>query len=246
MGATGSRGCQQKWVPQCCHQSQCCERWVAPKAEYCEQEKYPQVHSQQALLDPDDIYAKPPKWMKKHSFLERENSETRLRQHGESFNPWNVPMQLPGTENGLRRPRDGQGLKTDFQSLIDVDGDGVECGELLSAVFMMPPSTDSMDAPSTGGQLLYRDPTSYNGPQGSAVEESLREDMRELKEHVDRVHSEVMSYQKDLEKPDSEDTRVYLQTKAASLAVTAVRLAGDCASNGDKETSIQLRVVHHL
>eukprot|EP00746_Dinoflagellata_sp_MGD_P148763 gnl/MRDRNA2_/MRDRNA2_80928_c0_seq1.p1 gnl/MRDRNA2_/MRDRNA2_80928_c0~~gnl/MRDRNA2_/MRDRNA2_80928_c0_seq1.p1 ORF type:complete len:252 (+),score=44.95 gnl/MRDRNA2_/MRDRNA2_80928_c0_seq1:138-893(+) len=251
MGATGSGSCQQKCVPPCC------ERWVAPKAEYCELEKYPHVNSQHVLPDAYDIYVKPSKLRpgpappiaentEKHSLMERENTETRLtREHGEKHS-WTVPIQFPGTEHGLKRPRDGQDLKTDFQSLIDVDGDGVEVGELLSAVLMMPPSADSMDAPSAGGQLLYRDPNLYHGPQGSAVEVSLREDMRELKEHVDRVHSEVTSYRKDLEKGGGRDTQVYLQTEAASLAVSAARLAADCMSDADKQTSIQLRVFHHL
>eukprot|EP00746_Dinoflagellata_sp_MGD_P008293 gnl/MRDRNA2_/MRDRNA2_116580_c0_seq1.p1 gnl/MRDRNA2_/MRDRNA2_116580_c0~~gnl/MRDRNA2_/MRDRNA2_116580_c0_seq1.p1 ORF type:complete len:248 (-),score=46.17 gnl/MRDRNA2_/MRDRNA2_116580_c0_seq1:50-793(-) len=150
---------------------------------------------------------------------------------------WNVPVQM--FEAGLKRPRDGTPLKTDFVSLTDVDGDGVEIGEVVKAVFMVYPGAESMGDDTGGGQLLYPEVSSEDVDQ-SVVEVELRSDLKIIEQKLNDVRLKVQKHRQDLEADGGRDTQSYIQKTAASLASAAADLGKDVTSANQK--SVRLRM----
>merc|ERR1719387_231757 len=146
-------------------------------------------------------------------------------------------------ERGLVRPRDGLHLDTDFRSLTDVDGDGIEIGEVVRAVLMVPPGSESMGVESDGGQLLYAEVDPANVSQ-SAVEVSLRAELKSLEEKLQKVHFKVQNHQNDLQQEGARDTKDFIHGKAENLAKLATHLAHECSSDADRQrqASIENRV----
>lgn len=185
--------------------------------------------------------------LKYHGWTKRDEREEGLllRHHQEQHEWWNVPFGF--LEEGLKRPRDGRNLSTDLRSLADVDGDGVEVGEVVRAIFMMPPGEESLDDKDAGGhRLLYHLPHTDGEKDVSVVETSLRDDLTEVTETVEQLHERVRVHRKDLEAGEGHDTQKYLQTKAAKLAKNAAQIVADSSSEADKSASVQLKIIYHL
>eukprot|EP00746_Dinoflagellata_sp_MGD_P031660 gnl/MRDRNA2_/MRDRNA2_175317_c0_seq1.p1 gnl/MRDRNA2_/MRDRNA2_175317_c0~~gnl/MRDRNA2_/MRDRNA2_175317_c0_seq1.p1 ORF type:complete len:229 (-),score=49.68 gnl/MRDRNA2_/MRDRNA2_175317_c0_seq1:31-717(-) len=162
-----------------------------------------------------------------------------LSEHHNQTDCCNVPLQM--FEHGLKRPRDGLSLDTDLRSLADVDGDGVEVGEVIRAIFMVPPGAESMGVESEGGQLLYREVD--HGDQGqSAVEVGLRGDMNRLEEQLDKVLRQVKQHQDELQAPEGRDTQTFIHEKAEMLARSASTLAVECSSSAEKKSAFQNKI----
>lgn len=129
--------------------------------------------------------------------------------------PWST------NEKGLARA-DGHKLKTDCISIMDVDGDGVEVGEVVRAVLMIPPGNESM-VQDEGGKLLY-EAINHEDEDQSALEVMLRNQVNQLESQLSKVIDEVKSHRHELEDEYARDTHEYLLQKSARLAKEAADL----------------------
>lgn len=97
--------------------------------------------------------------------------------------------QVQVMEDDLKRA-DGLSLKTDCVSLADVDGDGVEIGEVVRAVLMVPPGSESMALEEGGGELLYPEVHAGDDTQ-SAVEVALRAEFSTIEKKTGEIDEDL-------------------------------------------------------
>lgn len=137
-----------------------------------------------------------------------------------------VPYQF--CEHGLVRPNDGLPLETTLQSLADVDGDGVEVGEVVRAVFMVMPENQG-DA-HAGGELLYPE-VQHGDEDQSAMEVELRAQMMQLEEKVAKMQHKVRQNKEELNDEGAKDTQHFIKEKASSLRKLVADLEKDVTYN---------------
>lgn len=162
----------------------------------------------------------------------RMQSDQLIAHHHKESVMSNFPIHFNpiGTSQDLRRGNDGLRLKTDLRSLADVDGDGVEIGEVVRAIFMMAPGGESVEDESGGGELLYPEVRDEDAEQ-SAVEVGLRAEMTQLEQKLTRLHAKVKNHASELDEEGGRDTQLFIKEKGALLASIAASVAQDASSS---------------
>eukprot|EP00746_Dinoflagellata_sp_MGD_P144408 gnl/MRDRNA2_/MRDRNA2_77144_c0_seq1.p1 gnl/MRDRNA2_/MRDRNA2_77144_c0~~gnl/MRDRNA2_/MRDRNA2_77144_c0_seq1.p1 ORF type:complete len:284 (-),score=56.48 gnl/MRDRNA2_/MRDRNA2_77144_c0_seq1:850-1701(-) len=145
-------------------------------------------------------------------------------------------------QEGQLSRADGHPLKTDLVSLADVDGDGVEIGEVVRAIFMVPPGHEST-IEHEGGELLYPEFT-HDDAEQSAFEIMLRNEVKQLDERLAKVITKVKRHRDELEDDHARDTHDFLLQKTAHIAKEAADLGVVlCSENVEAHRALQQKIV---